>query len=296
MRTPSLYTGRLGLTLLLLGGCGPAPRPSPLSEAYSAEQCPSCAEWNQSTSPFQIFGNTYYVGTKGLASVLITSPDGHILLDGGLPNSAPLIEESIRALGFDIADVKLILNSHAHFDHAGGLAALQQASGARVAALSPSAAAIRQGNSSAEDPQFGELLGFPPVTNVVELVEGDTVRVASLAVVAHSTPVHTSGGTTWTWQSCEADRCVNLVFADSQTPISADGFRFSQRADTASFEPSFVLLEELPCDILITPHPGASSLWERHASAGGLVDPSGCRRYAATARERLAQRLATEPE
>src|SRR5690606_22889772 len=117
-------------------------------------------------SPFRIHGDTYYVGTRGLAALLITSPEGHVLIDGGLPNSAPLILESVRALGFDPADIRLLLNSHVHFDHAGGIAALQHASGARVAASAASAPVLESGESEADDPQHGVLLGFPAVADV----------------------------------------------------------------------------------------------------------------------------------
>ena len=160
----SMVTRRtaLALSLLILAACTPAPQADPLTEEYSAELCPSCTEWNEPQAPFRVFGNTYYVGTRGLAAILIISPDGHVLIDGGLPNSAPLIQENIGALGFDISEVRLILNSHAHFDHAGGIAALQRASGARVAASGPSAEAIRRGNVGPGDPQHGQLLDFPP--------------------------------------------------------------------------------------------------------------------------------------
>jgi metallo-beta-lactamase class B len=141
MRTRHVLSRLFGVHLVLLGGCGSLASGDPLTESYSADVCPSCPEWNAPKRPFQIFGNTYYVGTEGLASVLITSPDGHALIDGSLPASAPWILENIRALGFDIAEVEIILNSHAHFDHSGGIAALQRASGARVAASEPSAPA-----------------------------------------------------------------------------------------------------------------------------------------------------------
>ncbi len=286
--------GLSGLQLLLLAGCGSGPSGDVWTQAYPADLCPSCGEWNAPHDPFRIFGNTYYVGTEGLASVLITSSEGHVLIDGGLPDSAPLIEENIRSLGFDISDVRLILNSHAHFDHAGGIAALQRASGARVAASPPSASAIRRGNSGPEDPQYGSLLDFPSVAVVEELLEGETLTLRALSLTPHLTPAHTPGGTTWSWSSCEAEECVQLVFADSQTPISAEGFRFSERSDLESFERGFVALEGLPCDILITPHPGASSFWERHESPEGLVDPLACRRYVASARQQLARRLVAE--
>ncbi|MEX0600248.1 MAG: subclass B3 metallo-beta-lactamase [Rhodothermales bacterium] len=250
--------------------------------------------WNVRHAPFQIFGNTYYVGTEGLATVLITSATGHVLIDGGLPDSAPLIEENVSALGFDIADVELILNSHAHFDHSGGIAALQRSSGATVMASGPSAAEIRHGNAGADDPQYGLLFDYPPVMSVEEFAFGEAIVLGDLSITPHSTPAHTLGGTTWSWRACEAGECLNHVYADSQTPVSADGYRFSDRLDLARFERGYATLEDLPCDILITPHPSASSFWERRAGPEGLVDPGACGRYAASAREQLARRLATE--
>lgn len=294
MRHPATLSGFLSAPLLLLGACASPPAADPLTEAYSEELCASCAAWNAPSDPFRIFGNTYYVGTEGLASILITSPEGHVLIDGGLPDSAPLIERNVRALGFDVADVQLILNSHAHFDHAGGIAALERASGARVAASPSSAAVMRRGTGGAEDPQQGLLFDFPPVATVEEFAYGEPIALGPLSLTPHATPAHTAGGTTWTWRACEGDECLDLVYADSQTTISAEGYRFSESADLASFERGFAVLEELPCDILITPHPGQSSLWERLERPEGLVDPDLCRRYAQSARERLARRLATE--
>ena len=116
--------------------------------------CEPCAEWNKPLEPFQIFGNTWYVGTGGLSSILVTSDKGHILIDGGLPQSAALIAANIRKAGFKLEDVKLILNSHTHYDHAGGIAALQRASGAKVAASPLAAAALEQGGPTEDDPQF----------------------------------------------------------------------------------------------------------------------------------------------
>jgi metallo-beta-lactamase class B len=300
MRIPHIVSGLLGVPLLLLAGCDSPPSSDPplssdpLTQAYADDICSSCAGWNVPRQPFQIFGNTYYVGTEGLASILITSPTGHVLIDGGLPDSAPLIEENIASLGFDIADVEIILNSHSHFDHSGGIAALQRASNARVVASGPSAAEIRRGNSGPEDPQHGLLFDYPAVSHVEELAFGEAITLGELSVTPHSTPAHASGGTTWSWRACEAEECLDLVYADSQTPISADGYRFTDRTDLANFERGYELLENLPCDILITPHPSASAFWERREGPDGLVDPSACRRYAASARELLSRRLAYE--
>ena len=292
--------GLSGVSLLLLAGCNlspssdPPPPSDPLTQGYAEDVCSSCAGWNEPHAPFQIFGNSYYVGTEGLASILITSSAGHVLIDGGLPDSAPLIEENIGVLGFDIADVEIILNSHAHFDHSGGIAALQRASGARVVASVPSAAEIRRGSSGPEDPQYGLLFDYPPVSTLEELTFGEAITLGDLSLTPHSTPAHTSGGTTWSWRVCEAEECLNLVYADSQTPISADGYRFTDSSDLASFERGYEVLENLPCDVLITPHPSASAFWERREGPQGLVAPGACRRYAASAREMLARRLALE--
>jgi metallo-beta-lactamase class B len=246
----------------------------------------------------RLFGNTWFVGTNGLSAILITSPAGHVLIDGGLPESAPLIMANIRALGFRVEDVKVILNSHAHFDHAGGIAALQHASGARVLASAASAPWLRAGAAGRDDPQFGTGLSFPLVATVATFADGEVVRVGSLALAAHLTPGHTPGGTSWSWRSCDdAGRCEDFVYADSQTPVSADGFLFTHNTTypsaLADFARGQAMLESLSCDVLVTPHPSASRLWER-VGAGTLVDRDACRRYAASARAAVARRVASE--
>lgn len=275
-----------------------------LTRAYPDTLCSSCADWNAPQDPFRIHHNTFFVGTHGLSSILITSPDGHILIDAALPNSAPSIMENVHALGFDIADISLILNSHAHFDHAGGVAAIQQASGAEVAASPASASVLERGSGGPDDPQYGVLLDFPAVVNVEQFTPGDTLRVGSIQIMSHATAGHTPGGTSWSWRSCDGESCLDIVYADSQTPVSADGFRFtdSKTYSTAleDFERGFHTLEQMSCDILITTHPGASSFWERMADGPeGLIDSDACRRYAASARKQLQKRVemeAAEPE
>ncbi len=289
------------LTLLVLALAVPAAGQNAADTVgYSAADCPSCEEWNEPTPPVHLHGNTYYVGTRGLAAVLITSPEGHVLIDGGLPNSAPQIVRNIRQLGFSEQDVKLILNSHVHYDHAGGLAALQRMTGAVVAASEKSAPVLRSGKASSDDPQYTIAFPITPVARVQEFQDGDTLRVGRIAVVAHLTPGHTPGGTSWTWRSCDDVGCLNFVYADSQTPVSADDFYFSRNTTypnvIADFKRSADRIEKLACDVLVTPHPGASNLWERVARKDGaqLVDASACARYAENARHALARRLARE--
>lgn len=263
--------------------------------------CAECADWNRAQPPFRIYGNTYYVGVHGLSALLITGPEGHILIDGALEESAPHIAASIRALGFKVEDVKLLLNSHVHFDHAGGLAGLQRLSGARVAASAPAAAVLASGRSGVDDPQHGSLRAIAPLRRVAVVADGETVQVGALALQAHLTPGHTPGGTTWTWLACEQGRCVHMVYADSLTAVAAPGYRFTDHPQVvASFEGSFHTLEQLPCDVLLTPHPGVSDLWgrlqqrEHGGDAAAFIDPQACRRFAAQAREDLTLRLASE--
>jgi metallo-beta-lactamase class B len=268
-----------------------------------AAECPSCAEWNAPHAPLKLFGNTYYVGTGGLSSILITSPQGHILIDGGLPESAAPILAHIRELGFRVEDVKLVLNSHAHYDHAGGLAAIQAATGAEVAASPPSAREIEKGAATEDDPQYHIALRYPRVQHVRVLHDGETMHVGPLAIAAHFTGGHTPGGTSWTWRSCEGARCMDVLYADSFSAVSDPDFLFTKSTTypgvLADFEHSFAFLDSTPCDLLFTPHPGQSRLWERVAArdngtAPDLRSDGACARYAAAARTALAKRVAEE--
>jgi metallo-beta-lactamase class B len=265
--------------------------------------CKDCAAWNATQAPFRIYGNTYYVGVRGLSSILITSDKGHVLIDGDLPESVAKIEASIRALGFRLEDVKLILNSHVHFDHAGGIATLQKLTGAEVAASAASAKVLRSGHSGPDDPQFGQLPAIPRVSRVQVISNDETLRVGPLEVTAHLTPGHTSGGTSWSWKSCEQARCLNIAYVDSLTPVSSDTFLFTRNATYPNvlkdFEKSFTVITALPCDILLTPHPEASALWSRlerreKGDADALVDTTACRHLVEAARERLEERVANE--
>lgn len=274
--------------------------------AQDAINCSSCAEWNQFVAPFNIHGNTFYVGTGGLSSILVTSPQGHVLLDGALPQSAPLIRKNIEALGFRITDVKLILNSHAHFDHAGGIAALQKASGATVVHSAHGAQVLRNGEPGKDDPQYDpkDRTVMPKVAQVREVKDGETLSVGPLRFTAHTTPGHTPGGITWTWQSCEAGKCLDVVYADSLTMISSDGFYFSGGAGypdmSASVRATFAKVAGLKCDIVIAAHPSATDVFAKAAAktaqVNPFVDPEGCRKLVAGAAQKFEERLQRERE
>lgn len=273
------------------------------ANAISAQDRQWPESWSQLQAPFKIYGNTHYVGMKGLSAVLITSDRGHALIDGGLPTSAPFIAANVRALGFKVEDIKLILNSHVHFDHAGGIAELQRMSGATVTASKSTASTMRQGIVEADDPQYGAIPAIAKVSNVSVANDGDIVKVGALQFTMHSTPGHTPGGTSWTWQSCEGSACVNIVYADSLNSIAAPDFRFtkSHRYPTAlaDFEKSFKTLSAISCDILIAPHPESVDLFGKltrreQGDARAFVDRSACITYVDAARVRLAKRIADE--
>jgi len=292
--------------VLVLGGwtCAAAARPpDPLTRPLRCEQC---EKWNEPAAPFRIYGNSYYVGVRGLSSVLVASSQGLVLLDADLPQSAPLIEANVRALGFRVQDIRLILNSHTHFDHAGGIAALQRDSGAQVAASPRGAEALRLGHPVADDPQAGFAdNGFPALNAPVRTVrDGEVLKLGEVEITAHLTPGHTPGSTTWTWRSCEDNRCLDLVYADSLNSISAPGFRYTGDVDhpdvSQRFRASIDAVAALPCDILITVHPGLGHLWEKlEARRKGVkpdpfIAPEACRAYADGMRTMLDARLAAE--
>lgn len=281
------------------GQASPALRPDPPKE------CDSCAEWNTPLEPFRVFGNTYYVGPAGVSAMLITSPAGHILVDGALTQSAVMIDANIRKLGFRTEDIKLMVNGHAHYDHTGAFAALQGVSGAPVAASPLGITALQGGNAAPDDPQMGYGLkenSYPPVTNVRAAADGETLRVGELAITAHHTPGHTPGSTSWTWTSCEGARCLDIVYADSLSAVAAPGFRFTGDAThpsiEASFRASIAKVAALPCDVFMTTHPQYAGIVDkakrRTTDVNPFIDSGACRAYAAGALKGLEARLAEE--
>lgn len=233
-------------------------------------------EWNRPTEPFRIAGNLYYVGTAALGAYLLTSPEGHILIDGAMPQSADLIAASIRRLGFRVEDVELLLNNHAHLDHAGGLARLKALSGASFVASAGDRPALESGTISYRD----EYWFFPPVGVDRVVADGETVRVGDLGLTAHLTPGHTKGCTSWTTRVIEAGRPFDVILACSLTvagqPLVGDA-RYPDAA--ADFRATFQRLRGLGADIYLAFHDGQFGLdaKRRRLEAGdpfAFVDPA----------------------
>ena len=241
------------------------------------------AAWNEPVKPFRIVGNVYYVGVSGVTSFLITTSQGHILLDGGFPETAPLIEKSIATLGFRVQDVKFLLNSHAHYDHCGGLAELKRLSGAEMVASRGDGEVLESGGRAGFEGWKNS--GFPVVKVDRVIANGEVVKVGDASLTAVITPGHTKGCTTWTMPVIESGKTYRVVFYCS---TSVPGYRLVNNPKypqiASDYEQSFAKLRQLPCDVFLAPHGGFFHLDEKRArmgSGGGnpFIDPAEFRAF-----------------
>src|SRR5690606_8803447 len=201
----------------------------------------------------------------------------------------------IRSLGFALSDIKLLLQSHEHFDHVAGLAKLQQLSGAKLLASPEAAAVLASGVVSNVDPQAGMHKPFSPARVDGRVITGTAVNLGELSLMPIATPGHTPGALSWQWRSCEAGQCQVLVYADSLSPVSSDSYRFSEHLTYLNaYRAGLAKLAALDCQILLTPHPSASNMRTRLQSSTGLSDPQSCVSYADAVTQRLEQRLIKE--
>lgn len=257
--------------------------------------CEDNDEWDKPAPPVRIHGNAYLVGTCGISAILITGSEGHILIDAGTEAGADLIAANIRRLGFRLADIKILLHSHEHVDHAGGMARLQQLTGAQLVASPAAAAVFTTGAAGPGDPQAGMHPPFRAARVDRVINDGEAVRLWDLALTAVATPGHTPGALSWQWTSCDGGVCRRMVYADSLTPVSRDGYRFSDHpAAVAAYRASIARVAALECEILLTPHPSASGMLDRLAGRKPLENSSACRDYAAKLSGQLDERLAKE--
>lgn len=270
-----------------------------LPGAARPQSDPGLRAMNEPAAPFRIIGNIYSVGASDVTSFLIVTPAGDILLDGGFAETAPQIEANIQKLGFKLADVKFLLNSHAHFDHAGGLAELRKRTGAKFVAMDGDAGVLASGGAS--DFAFGGSQQFPPIKPDRAIHDGDTVELGGVTLRAHLTAGHTRGCTTWTMTTEENGKSYNVVFAGSSSILS--GYEFIDRPGHpasyvgmgADYDRTVRVLESLPCDVFLAPHGSFFNLTgKREALAAGakvnpFIDPAGYRAYVAGVRKAVEQ-------
>lgn len=259
-----------------------------------AENCKPWDDWDKPAPPFDIHGNVYYVGTCGISAILIQTKDGHVLIDTGTRKGADIVLANIKQLQVDPKDVKLILYSHEHFDHVEGHAFIQKVTGAPVLSAPNAVQTFLTGKDHPEDPQSGMHEPMAPVANVIPINPGTPVHFGGTAFLPVATPGHTLGALTWQWESCDGDDCKAIVYADSLSPISRDGYKFSDHPDyVAKYRAGIDRLAALKCDILLTPHPSHSQMVKR-AATGSFVGGVTCAEYAAKKHRDLDERLAKE--
>jgi metallo-beta-lactamase class B len=265
-----------------------------------AQADPTSRSWNQPVEPYRIVGNVYYVGASDITSYLITTPEGHVLLDGGFVETAPMIEANIRKLGFKLEDVKVLLSSHAHFDHAGGLAELKRLTGAQFAASEREAPLLARGGKG--DYLFGDTQPFPPIQADRILHDGDTVTLGGTTLTAHLTPGHTMGNTTWTMKAKEGDRTYDVVFAPSTTVLPGvkltNNPKYPEIAE--DYAKTFRVLKSLPCDVFLASHAsffdglGKAERLRKGAKENPFIDPQGYKEYVARYEKKFEEQMRGE--
>jgi len=264
----------------------------------SAQQA---ADWTEPFPAFRIAGNLYYVGSKGLANYLITTPQGHILINSDLEANVPMIRDSVEKLGFKFTDIKVLVISHAHWDHDAGSAAIKAATGAQYMVMDADVPVVESGGKT--DFFYGNTASalYPPAKVDRVLHDGDEVKLGDAVLVAHLTPGHTKGCTTWTMKVSEGGRTYDVVIVGS--PNVNDGYRLVNNSAypqiAADYEKGFKVLKSLPCDIFLGAHGAYYDLESKYArlKAGALtpfIDPEGYKRYVADREQAFQKELARQ--
>lgn len=261
----------------------------------SAQKSAAEREWNRPVEPFRLIGNIYYVGAANVSAYLIVTPQGHILTDGGFEETAPLILASIEKLGFKPRDVRVLLNSHAHTDHAGGLAALKKATGAPLYASAGDAPMLRSGGHG--DFRFADSMTFAPVVPDSVITDRKVITLGGTKLTLQLTPGHTRGCTSWTVDVVEDGRKVPVLFTCSTSVLD---YRFGENPSypgiREDFEKTFARFKSLPCDVLLASHGVFMDLHGKRARMGEgrpnpFIDPGGCRTHFAAQEDNFRKAL-----
>ena len=256
------------------------------------------ADWTEPFPPFRIAGNLYYVGSKGLANYLITTSQGHILINSDLEANVPLIRASVEKLGFKFTDIKILLISHAHWDHNAGSSAIKALTGAKYMVMAADVAVVESGGKA--DFQYGNLASclYPPTKVDRVLHDSDKVKLGGAVLVAHLTPGHTKGCTTWTMKVQEAKKTYNVVIIGS--PNVNPGYQLVNNASypqiASDYERMFRVLKSLPCDIFLGSHGSFFHFADKHerfmiGDTSAFVDPDGYNRYLSESEKDFHQKV-----
>ena len=268
-----------------------------LASAASAQNSP---DWTEPFPPFRIAGNLYYVGSKGLANYLITTPQGNILINSDLEANVAMIQVSIEKLGFHLKDTKILLISHAHWDHDAGSAKIKEMTGASYMVMDGDVPVVESGGKT--DFQYGNNREFlyPPAKVDRVLHDGDEVRLGETVLVAHLTPGHTKGCTTWTMRVAEGGKTYDVVIIGS--PNINPGYKLVHNRDypqiAADYERMWGVLKSLPCDIFLGAHGGYFGLEEKYAllkdRANPFIDPGGYKKFVREKEQNFRTELAKQ--
>ncbi len=253
-------------------------------------------DWTEPFTPHKIAGNLYYVGSKGLASYLVVTPQGNILINSSLESSVPLIQASVEKLGFKFSDTKILLISHAHWDHNAGSAAVKKLTGAQYMVMDTDVSVVETGGK--DDFQYGNTpSSLYPATKVDKVLhDGEEVKLGGATLVAHKTPGHTKGCTTWTMKLTDGGTTYDVVIVGS--PNVNQGFKLVNNSAypqiAQDYETTFRVLKSLPCDIFLGAHGDYYGMLEKYprlqsGGANPFIDPAGYKSYVAE-RERAFQR------
>jgi len=252
-----------------------------------AQAAPNPA-WTKPFPPFRIAGNLYYVGSEDLASYLIVTPKGDILLNSNLDSSPPLIRKSVEALGFHFSDIKILLISHAHYDHCAGSAEILRETRAKYEVMAPDVSVIESGGRTDFNYANDKSMRFPQAHVDRILHDGDTVSLGGTTLTAHLTAGHTKGTTTWTLDEPEAGRTPHVVIVGS--PNVNPGYKLVRNPTypriAADYRHQFEVLKKLPCDIFLGAHGGYFDLTEKYprfkaGDKNAFIDPAGYKAYIA---------------
>ena len=260
-------------------------------------------DWTEPFPAHRVIGNAYYVGSRGLASYLITTPQGHILINSSLESSPTLIQNSMEKLGFKFSDVKILLISHAHWDHDAGSAAILKMTGAKYMVMDGDVDVVESGGKT--DFQYGSStsMQYPPAKVDRVLHDGDQVRLGDAVLTAHLTPGHTKGCTTWTLKARDGDKAYSVVIVGS--PNVNPDYKLvnnSQYPQIASdYEKTFRVLKALPCDVFLGAHGGYYDMEAKyaHLKSGGtnpFIDPQGYVAYVAEREQAFRKELQKQKE